>query len=302
MRSRGHGDHAVARLASLQHGVVTSAQLRYALGLTHPSVTRRLQRGGLVRLHQGAYLVGVETPSRRGEMAAAVLACGPDAAISHLAAAESHAILPQARGPLDVTAPTGRRRRGGIRTHRAHLASRDRRIVARIPITAPARTLLDLAATTPGALSAALNEARLRRIIDLEALAELRGRTLGHRGWKELGRLLLAESGEGFSRSRAEGRMRELIASAGLPAPERNVRWLGHEHDFLWREIDLAVEVDSYTWHGTRDRMNADRDRDTELAAHGVQVLRITWDQLRDAPEVTARRLAAVLTLRARTP
>jgi predicted transcriptional regulator of viral defense system len=47
-------DHASARLAARQHGVVSRAQLR-ALGLSDSAVSSRFGAGRLHRVHRGVY-------------------------------------------------------------------------------------------------------------------------------------------------------------------------------------------------------------------------------------------------------
>jgi predicted transcriptional regulator of viral defense system len=73
-------------LAERQHGVVTRLQL-VALGLTDQGINRRVADGRLHRVHQGVYAVGRPTLTTKGRFLAAVVSCGPDAALSHFAAA-----------------------------------------------------------------------------------------------------------------------------------------------------------------------------------------------------------------------
>jgi very-short-patch-repair endonuclease len=79
-----------------------------------------------------------------------------------------------------------------------------------------------------------------------------------------------------------------------------NVRTHGYELDFLWREERLAVEMDGFAFHGDRAAFEADRRRDADLAARGIQVMRVTWRQIAEEPEATLVRLAQALAERAR--
>src|SRR5262249_4272211 len=134
-----------------QHGVITHRQL-ISLGMSRYAVSARARQGRLHRLHQGIYAVGHRAPSRERDCMAAVLACGEEAALSHLSAAVHWALLPPAGGPIDASGPSqsGRRKRVGIRLHRclslapAMVVKRDR-----IPVTTPARTIADLRGTVP---------------------------------------------------------------------------------------------------------------------------------------------------------
>ncbi|MGZ5361585.1 MAG: type IV toxin-antitoxin system AbiEi family antitoxin domain-containing protein, partial [Solirubrobacterales bacterium] len=113
-------DARVARLAAAQHGVVTTAQLR-ELGLSVQAVSKRTQRGHLHRVHRGVYAVGHAGLSPHGCWMAAVLAVGPDAVLSHRAAAALWSLLPIGAGVVDATVATvgGRAKRRGIRIHRS---------------------------------------------------------------------------------------------------------------------------------------------------------------------------------------
>jgi hypothetical protein len=88
---------------------------------------------------------------------AAVLACGPDAALSHRSAGALWQILPRWSAVPDVTARSDRRHRG-IHVHRSPHA--DATSHYGIRVTTPLRTLVDLADVLPAKqLTRALNEA-----------------------------------------------------------------------------------------------------------------------------------------------
>jgi Transcriptional regulator, AbiEi antitoxin len=76
----------LADLARRQHGVVARRQL-LAIGFSASAIGRRVQMGGLHRVHAGVYAVGHPHVSRDGRWIAAVLACGPGAALGYATAA-----------------------------------------------------------------------------------------------------------------------------------------------------------------------------------------------------------------------
>src|SRR4051812_24266145 len=89
---------------------------------------------------------------------AAVLGCGPGAALSHYSAAALLAIRPDRGGMIEVSVPARMRpRRTGMIVHRRtefETTHRDR-----IPVTTPTCTLIDLATRlTRDRLEAAVNE------------------------------------------------------------------------------------------------------------------------------------------------
>jgi hypothetical protein len=102
-----------AALARRQHGRVSWTQL-VELGIDRWRIQRWLTDGRLRQVHHGVYALGHAAPSMRADYAAAVLAGGPGAVLSHYAA--SH-LLQLIRGPApapEITVPTraGRRRPG----------------------------------------------------------------------------------------------------------------------------------------------------------------------------------------------
>ena len=118
-------DHAIARLAKTQYGVISRAQL-VALGLDRGRIARRVAAGRLHRLHDGVYAVGHLAPRREMRWMAAVLACGDGAVLSHRSAATLWAIR-DGDGPApDVSVATRNgRRRPGIVIHRVGLQRQD---------------------------------------------------------------------------------------------------------------------------------------------------------------------------------
>src|SRR5436190_291463 len=79
-------DRALACLAGAQHGVVRRNQL-IEIGFSPKAIKDRLARGALHSLHRGVYAVGHRALAPHARWLAAVLACGPDAVLSHRSAA-----------------------------------------------------------------------------------------------------------------------------------------------------------------------------------------------------------------------
>lgn len=296
----GAGRHAAELVASEQHRMISTRQLRFA-GLTDDAIRHGRRSGRLHPIHRGVYAVGHPQTSEVERLAAGVLAIGSGTTASHAAGGWHLGLLSVAPVVIHVSIAGHRRCRPGIVVHRCgSLPSRDRGRRDGIPVTSVARTILDIADLGDlRLLGEALNTARLKKLIQQSQLAELRSRTPGRHGWAAIDLLLREEGSEGFSRSRAERAMKRLITRAGLPVPRRNVRVLGHELDFYWPELRLNVEVDGWQWHAPGFRANADRDRDTHLAANGIQAIRFTRDQLRFTPQLVVARLAAAIALAA---
>src|SRR5687768_6992809 len=133
MRMSGRS-RLVADLAEAQFGVVSWAQLR-GLGVPEATIARWAKDGRVARVFPGVYAVGHRVLRQEGRLMAAVLLGGDGAVISHRAAAAWWGLRATTSALIDVTTPHGRRRRAGIRWHRAALAPQDRTVHDGIPIT-----------------------------------------------------------------------------------------------------------------------------------------------------------------------
>jgi very-short-patch-repair endonuclease len=283
---------SVAALAARQQAMVSTAQLR-AAGFDSRAIVRKVAGGWLTRMLHGVYRVGPFAGPFGDEMAA-LLACGPRAAVSNGASLHVWGLRDNG-GHVEVTVPGGGAT-SGVRAHRAALPESD--VVERhgMRVTTPARTLTDIAAATPRReLARLVEEAQLLRLVspgELEAAVE---RSRRRPGVPRLRAIVLGAEEPSLTRSEAERRLLELIRAAGLPRPQTNVNIAGYEVDFLWPQHRLVVEVDGYAFHGTRAAFERDRARDAALLAAGYRVLRVTWRQLTSEPERVVATLASSL-------
>lgn len=284
----------MARIAAGQRGLVTRSQL-VAVGLTRSAISRRVARGHLHRLHRTVYAVGHTALPPFAVELAALLAAGPGALLSHGSAAVVWGLLAAAPGPVHVTCPGSHRRTvRGITIHATALEPGDRRRHHDLAVTAPARTLLDLAHQAPDVLPRALNEALVQRLVrPAELDAVLRH---GRPGTTRLRTAL--DDGPTPTRSTAERRLLTLLGRGDLPRPRTNDHVLGHEVDAHWPEARVVLEFDSFAFHAPRAAFERDRLRDARLTAAGYAVVRVTWRQVTERPEAVAARLAAVLARR----
>ena len=174
--------------------------------------------------------------------------------------------------------------------HRAALTAADVRRLGGIPVTSPARTILDMAAAADPHVESALARA-LRR--NLTTRSELLERASTRPGCRLL--LPLLDSGPALTESEAESRLLALIRKARLPEPECNITLGRFVVDFLWRPQRLVVEVDGFEFHSDRATFESDRVRDAELQAMGFRVLRVTWRGIVREAEAVIARIAGAL-------
>jgi very-short-patch-repair endonuclease len=297
-QSRWGLDRAIAELAERQHGVVATWQL-LELGLTHDDIGYRAQAGRLHRIHRGVYAVGHRKLTREGHRMAAVLAYGAQAVLSHRSAA-AHWGIGHASYRYDVTTPHSKRSRKTIRAHAAKLHPEDRTVHNGIPITTPARTILDLAAqSTKDQLTYLIEETDRKHLLDPTALDRAIARRPRAAGVARLKAVLATYRGTADTRSRLERQFRTLIAKAGLPEPRFNVVVAGITVDVFWPQWKLVVELDSEPYHKNPRAFETDRIRDARLQKHDLRVLRVTGDRMDNSPNEV---LADVLALKRPPP
>lgn len=290
----GPVDAAVAGRAACQHGNVTRAQL-LALGVDDNAIAFRLRAGRLHRVHRGVYAVGRPAREPLELAAAAVLACGADAVISHASALALWGLATHWPTRPVVTV-SGGRRPAGVEVHRSRVLTRaDTRTQLGIRATSPARTILDCAPEVHAQqrLARLVNDALLSPFLARGQLADVCGRFTTHPGARLLRPFVVPTDGP--TRSEFEDRFLRFCAQYGFPRPLVNVPVGGHLVDALFAADRLIVELDGWDFHHDRLAFERDRDRDADALVAGLRTLRITWDRLVGAPETEASRLRLIL-------
>lgn len=282
-----------------QHGNVTRAQL-ITLGLTNHAIMHRVRTGRLFRIHPSVYAVGRRPATPLERASAAVLACGPTAALSHDSALKLWGFAVRWPSTIDVTVSAGDPRPAGIKVHRSRtLRRQDVRVQLDVRATSPERTVVDCAVS--------LEHKRLARLVHdgLNAsllrerrLAEVCACLFTHSGARLVSEILSDIDGAP-TRSEFERAFIEFCERFGLPRPRTNVRVAGHEADAVFVEERVIVELDGWRFHRDRDAFEADRDRDADaLALADCVTVRITWRRLRYDQEREAARLGTILARR----
>lgn len=160
---------------------------------------------------------------------------------------------------------------------------RVRAFVNGVPTTTIPDTLVDLAATTTDSVvGRAIRQLDRRHELSRETIDSIAA-TCGHGrcGSKRLRAALnLPRPKIGYTNSELEHRLFVLSKRWKIPEPRCNVVVAGIIVDAFWPEYGLVVEVDGADDHGTVPQMRHDRANELKLRAHGLTVIRYTWDQL----------------------
>ncbi len=169
----------------------------------------------------------------------------------------------------------------------------------RIPVTAPARTLLDLAAVVDvDTLEAAPEDAVLRGLAPFPLLRRTLDRLgrSGRRGAAPLRGLLDSrDAATAPTESVLEDAVVRLLHRGGLPEPVRQHRVGALRVDLAYPQIRLAMEADSRLWPAGRGDVQRDSSKQNALVARGWHVLRFTWFDVRSRPGCVAATVGSLL-------
>lgn len=273
------------RLARTQHGVLTRKNL-LDLGFSPEAIKHRVNKGRLHPLLPGLYAVGRPQLSREGRWMAAVLACGPDSALSHRSAAALWGFAKEHPGYIEVSVRrSSEARLPGLRCHRRPtLAASEITTRSGIPLTQPVQTFLDLVSGMgPRDLERAINEADKLDVIDADALRKALNDRPGEPGVRPL-RRILDEHTFRLSDDELERLFRPLAAAAGLPVPLTKHVVNEFEVDFYWPDLGLVVETDGWRYHRTPSAQTRDALRFQTHVANGLTPLRFSHYQVKYEP------------------
>lgn len=284
MPDRSDPDAQIGLVAARQYGLFSLPQAVRA-GVTTRMVDHRVASGRWERMHRGVFRIVGAPDSFRLRVLAACLACGPDTVASHRTAAALWAVDGM---PSDIIELLGPRR---IR-------------IPGIPITSPARTLVDLAAVLDAStLEDAVDDVIRRDLVTLARLKHTYLR-LARRGRPGVGlfreMLDARPTRADLPDSPLEKRLLQLIQRSGLPEPLLHHRVLDRGRtiaivDLAYPGPQVAIEADGYRYHHGRRRWQGDLTRMNALTTQGWKVLRFTDDDVRRRPAEVIAAIARAL-------
>ena len=288
-------DALLAQLASARYGLVTRSQL-IAAGFTDKMIRTRVARGWLEVVHPGVYRVAGTPRSWHQDMLAALLYVGGDAAASHRSAAFHWGL----DGPFNGFVELSESLLLGTRPHGAHvhrstdLAPEYTTTRRGIPVTKPARTLLDLGAVVRRPiLDRAVDDALAKKLVTYEGLLVILD-DLGRRGRRgtALLRASLAER-TGVPESVLEAAFQRLVSRSHLPTPEYQYEVHDDTGRFVARvdaaypDLRIAIELDGAATRVGREALHYDNERQNRLVDCGFLLRRYGWRSVVGAPDKT---------------
>jgi predicted transcriptional regulator of viral defense system len=284
----------ISAVAVRQNGNITIRQL-LDLGLSRNAVSNRVKVGLLHRVFPGVYHVGTPATTPLERAAAAVLACGEEAALSHASAMTHWGFWSRWDKPIEVTIPTGHRRPKGIRVHRSKiLVPRDTAVHHWIRVTRPARTLFDVAPRLDNkALARSVNNALHTTYLKRGHLVEQLQRHPTHPAASRM--LPFVVTKDGPTRSDWERAFPAFCARWKLPKPIMGYRIGRRTVDAFWEKDRIIIELDSIAYHLNPFAFVDDRSRDKDHLTLRLVTVRVVWEEMHETPREEAARLHAII-------
>ena len=280
----------------MQSGLFTARQAVDA-GASPAQVRRRRQTGRWITV------VGDALAPHKLDVDAWIRAQGialtwPDGVVALTSAAEVHGFPVPRDGPAHVIVPRRTRRREGVVTHELTLDAGEVVQVGRALVTSRQRTLFDcIGRLATDAAERLVAWAVTREVIAPEQLRRAVDARPGSWG-NAARRQALADISDG-TLSAAERRLHLILSRAGITGWRFDQKihdsaGLVGRADVLFEHERLVVEVDGWAHHG-REQFQRDRTRQNRLVAAGYTVLRFTWADLTERPDVVARQIRSML-------
>jgi hypothetical protein len=255
--------------------------------------------GGRGGHRREASIVGVNPSPHEQEALANAVHWGrqlpADAVLSHEAAALLHG-FPLYRVPTRLTVTRSRGRAAGtcdLKVLRAQLRPRDVTAVAGVPVTSPARTVVDLGRSLPFREALVVADGALRAGARRQDLHDV----LRHQcNWPRVPKAMrVVRHGDGRAESALESVTRSRFVELSLPMPELQVDIFGRfgwvaRVDFWWEFARTVGEADGRVKY-VADELWAEKVRQDDIEDAGNQVIRWRWATAHAPDEEFAGRL-----------
>jgi predicted transcriptional regulator of viral defense system len=292
-------DRRLSSVAIAQHSLLTLDDV-IAAGGSRSHARRRVEAGRWELVAPGVYRIAGVPWTYEATVLAAVLTAGPGAVASHRCAARLLGIG-FARAEPELSVPRGRNHRasGGVLVHQSTDLDRTATVQAcGIPVTEPARTLLDLARYIgPIPLRRAIEQARRTHDTTwtelIRCLADHARQ--GRHGIRRLRRVIAAGMTiEEVTDTDSELLGLTILRASTLPDPVLHHRVLDEggdllaELDYAWTDRLAALELDGLV-HLDPEVRRHDEARDHELRRRGWTIRRAWWEMPVRQPEAFLR-------------
>jgi very-short-patch-repair endonuclease len=297
-------DAVAVELATMQCGAFARWQLQ-PRGMTDGMIRSRTQDGRWLTASPGVYVLAGVPNTFEQRLWVGWLAVGPGGLVSHEAAAELHGIPNVARNRVTLISAHGwHHQLADITVHQIDDVLNEHRTSWHgLPLTTPARTIVDLASSArPARLLRIVEDSKHARIATYAEVGACMTSVArrGKPGVAKLTRVLDRLTGtRAKTMSTLERQLFELVDTYRLDRPKSQFPFPGRQLpngcvDAAYVDAKLIIEVDSRSWHTRIAEIKRDHERDAEAARNGWQTLRILYEHVVDDPAGTAALIADV--------
>jgi very-short-patch-repair endonuclease len=292
---------AALALTKRQLSLITRRQW-LATGLSERQLDHATKTRAVSVVHPGVYRLRGAASSFEQAVLAACLATGGVA--SHRCAPFLWKFRRFERPLVEVLVVSGHAPTlAGVKVGRTgRLDPAERTHIGPIPLTTPARTLLDLVSVSPQHVEGALDGALHRRKVSLRALEQVLERAgRRHRAYRSLAPLVAARrAGRAPTESELEDDLLALIRRFGLPEPVPQHPYRGRRIDFAYPELVLGIEANGVKGHAAKEDVQRNAEKANDLVEWWI--LYFTYDDVHGAPADVARRIEDAMRRRRATP
>jgi REase_MTES_1575 len=286
------------QVARRQGGAITRAQLR-AVGRTDDRIDGMLAAAELLPTgHRGVFRAAGAPRNTAAQTWITVLATR--SVLSYLSAAQWWGFPVESDGRIHVTRhdrqkwPSDRY----LRVHRTQLESAAVTTWLGLPVTTRVETLLDCIGWLPmTSARTLLDRAFQQHWLSREQLQWRLDEQPGRWGNRRLSRLL--QQSRPGAEAESERRLHRLLEVAGVLGWVGNypIRLSGHSFriDVAFPRHRIAIEVDGWAFHRTKERRDADILKTNALMAAGWRVLTFSWEDVTQRPDYVIATISALL-------
>lgn len=286
-------------LLGRQLGLITGQQW-IELGFSASGLRRACDRDEFVRVLPAVYRSTLVPPSLHAGGLAAVLWAGDGARVSHTTAARTYGAELPGNKPHIWVPPDRAPKSELVVVHRGVVAKNDRWMREGVPLTSPARTLIDLASMLDCETLEAVAEDFFHRAVttpmSVQRCLDASGGT-GRAGSQSL-RSILENRDQAPLQKRLEVKLSRLLLGAGLrPVRQFKVRVANRTSflDFAFPALKVAVQGHGFVAHGGRMHHRDDARRLADLASVGWTIVPVTWEAATGEPDVVIDQVRSAL-------
>lgn len=277
------------------------------MALTDRDIRYRVGTGRWLRIHDDVFAIAGAPRTWHQALLAALLAAGPDAAVSHRSAAILWGLGGFKGSLIELTVPYRRSPEpDGVIVHRSRdLADAWVTTLDGIRVTTPVRTLIDLGqVVAPHTVERLFHDAHGKKLVTIEgAFAALRahsrkGRT-GVGPYRAIVESLAPFDPSGWLEERLGRLLRELDGLTFVPELDiiHEGVWIARP-DFTEPHLRLLVEGNGFEKHGTFEGFTSDTKRRNRLELAGYALVEFTRNQVVHEPAYVKRTVLRAAELR----